>query len=232
MAADDYDDDLPAWATQSGEPTIDDIVQMAADDGIELTPGDAAEEEAEDDNPEGRAAILTVIPTSTTNPARPRTIAAGYDSRTQTLSVLFRGDSGGSNEGQPYNYYGVSPREWQNFRGAISKGVFIRLYLDGKERGWAAIDSALYDQVVAYAEALQRIQKGVQTGQSPHSARRKRAVATVLFNQKADTLGVPKKSLARVLGYQHGNIGGTGRRRQDKQLDEAVASFYKNRSRP
>lgn len=208
-------------------PTPEDIEEQAAEAGIELTPGD----DEDGDNPEGRAAVLSVIPTSTTDPERPRTIAAGYDRRTQTLSVLFRPNSGGSNVGGPYNYYGVTPKEWQNFRAAISKGVFIRLYLDGKERGWASIDSALYDQVVAYAEALQKIQKGVQTGQSPRSARRKKAVATVLFNKQAESLGHPKKSLAAALGYKHGNLGGTARKRMDKQLDDAVAAFYKNRGK-
>lgn len=229
MAADDYDEMLPEWAAAAGVDPLADIVQAAEGEGIELTPGDEDDGDGDGDNPEGRAAVLTVIPTSTTDPSRPRTIAAGYDRNSQTLSVLFRANSGGQNTGQPYNYYGVSAKEWQNFRGAISKGVFIRLYLDQKDRGWAAIDSALYDQVVAYAQALQNIQKGVQTGQSPHSSRRKRAVAAVLFNKKAETLGQPKKSLAQALGYKHGNIGGTARRRMDKQLDEAVNAYFKNR---
>lgn len=77
---------------------------------------------------EGQMARLTEVPTKSTNPPRPRTRAAGYDSATRTLSVVFR-------DGTPWNYYDVSPLEAANFRRATSKGRFIRLYLDAKRNG-------------------------------------------------------------------------------------------------
>lgn len=76
----------------------------------------------------GQAAPFTQVPTKTTNPARPRTTAAGYDQATHTLTVSFR-------DGTLWNYYEVSPLENANFMRANSKGRFIRLYLDGKPSG-------------------------------------------------------------------------------------------------
>lgn len=89
----------------------------------------ALNEETEAPQPEtGDMARLTEVPTKTTNRARPRTIAAGYDSKTRTLSVIFR-------DGTPWNYYDVTPLEAANFRRANSKGRFIRLYLDARRNG-------------------------------------------------------------------------------------------------
>lgn len=69
------------------------------------------------------------IPTSTSNPSRPRTLAAGYylyvgerakeyaDQR-GTLTVMFR-------DGTFYNYYNVPPGTWQEFKSSISKGPML-----------------------------------------------------------------------------------------------------------
>ena len=80
-------------------------------------------------NDQGPAAI-TVRPTSTTNPRRPRTIAAGYDPDKQTLTVIFR-------DGAFYNYYNVGRAAWDGFKAAPSKGRYIRQFLDRKPRGYA-----------------------------------------------------------------------------------------------
>jgi len=85
-----------------------------------------AEDSAE--RTKGELAELTDSPTSTTNPQRPRTYAAGYNSKTRTLSVVFR-------DGTPWNYYEVTPLEWGNFLRSKSKGRFIKLYLDAKPYG-------------------------------------------------------------------------------------------------
>ena len=61
------------------------------------------------------AVELTDIPTSSTNYARPRTVAAGYDPDTQTMTVVFR-------DGTFYNYYEVTQGEWINFSASFSKG--------------------------------------------------------------------------------------------------------------
>jgi hypothetical protein len=82
----------------------------------------------EDESP----AELTVVPTSTINPERPRTVAAGYDKQEQKITVVFR-------DGTYYNYYQVSPSEWQAFKARVSKGRYIYSYLDSKPRGPADI---------------------------------------------------------------------------------------------
>lgn len=69
------------------------------------------------------------IPTSTSNPSRPRTLAAGYylyvgerakqySDRRGKLTVMFR-------DGTFYNYYDVPPGVWQEFKSSISKGTML-----------------------------------------------------------------------------------------------------------
>lgn len=112
-------------------------------------------------------ADITVSPTSTTNPARPRTVAAGYDSQRKVLTTIFR-------DGTFYNYYGVSGLEWGNFKRARSKGRFIRLYLDGKTRGTAstgAIPEAHQELLYKVARTAQVMKGGYQKGQKVGSKR-------------------------------------------------------------
>ena len=82
----------------------------------------------EDEGP----AELSVVPTSTINPERPRTVAAGYDKENKKITVVFR-------DGTYYNYYQVDPNEWQAFKARVSKGRYIYNYLDSKPRGPADI---------------------------------------------------------------------------------------------
>jgi hypothetical protein len=58
------------------------------------------------------------IPTSTSNFKRPRTLAAGYDPNTGTVTVVFR-------DGTFYNYYGISSGTWRTFRESYSKGPML-----------------------------------------------------------------------------------------------------------
>ena len=83
-----------------------------------------------DDSP----AEMSLVPTSTINPERPRTVAAGYDKNEQKITVVFR-------DGTFYNYYEVPPREWQSFKAVVSKGRYIYSYLDSKPRGPADVSS-------------------------------------------------------------------------------------------
>ena len=70
-------------------------------------------------------ARLTDIPTSSTNAARPRTVAAGYDAQRKVVTVMFR-------DGTLFNYYNVEPGTWQNFQSSVSKGrPWLNLYGDG-----------------------------------------------------------------------------------------------------
>jgi hypothetical protein len=96
-------------------------------------------------------APLTVVPTSTSNPERPRTVAAGYDRTTKTLTVVFR-------DGTYYNYYDIPPVMWQEFKQRKSKGKYIYMYLDNYARGPADISN-----IPDYArEALYRITRTSQ----------------------------------------------------------------------
>lgn len=88
-------------------------------------------------------APLTVIPTSTSNLKRPRTVAAGWQANPDNpklgkLTVLFR-------DGTYYNYYDVSESEWLRFKVAPSKGPLLNPrpvpgFLMYKQRGEATTD--------------------------------------------------------------------------------------------
>ena len=93
-------------------------------------PGSYGAQTDEDESP----APLTVVPTSTTNIDRPRTVAAGYDEQEEKITVVFR-------DGTFYNYYEVTPSEWTAFKSRVSKGQYIYKYLDFKPRGPADVNS-------------------------------------------------------------------------------------------
>jgi hypothetical protein len=134
---------------------------------------------------QGAPAPITEVPTSTTDPNRPRTVAAGYAPTTRTLTVVFR-------DGTFYNYYEVDGRTWQNFKRARSKGRFILVYLDSKPRGPADV-STLSGPA---RETLYRLSR---TGQIKKQGVTGRQSAT----SKRGGRGT----------YKPGNLGGTGRKR-------------------
>jgi hypothetical protein len=100
------------------------------EDGELVVPGYKGPQEGESN----AAAPLSVVPTSSTDPSRPRTVAAGYDRVREVLTVVFR-------DGTFYNYYEVRPTEWQDFKRRVSKGQYIYKYLDFKPRGPANVRS-------------------------------------------------------------------------------------------
>jgi hypothetical protein len=104
-------------------------------------------DELEDASP----ADLTLVPTSTTNPQRPRTVAAGYDEDEEKLTVVFR-------DGTFYNYYEVNKNEWAAFKANRSKGAIIAQMLDFKPRGPADV-SSLSKQA---QQAFYRYSRGAQ----------------------------------------------------------------------
>lgn len=67
--------------------------------------------------------LLPYQPTPTINPGRPRTLAAGYDERSQTLRIKFR-------DGEIYEYYQVPPSVWWKFQRAASPGRYINTTLN------------------------------------------------------------------------------------------------------
>lgn len=104
-------------------------------------------------------APITISPTSTTNPDRPRTVAAGYDPAQQKLTVIFR-------DGTYYNYFEVTAAEWKAFRAIRSKGKYIREVLDwGRPRGVAdvaTIPTFARDTVYRFLRTGQTFRNGVQ----------------------------------------------------------------------
>lgn len=138
----------------------------------------------------GDPAKLSEIPTSTIDPSRPRTVAAGYDASRQTLTVVFR-------DGTYYNYYDVSQLEWSNFKRAHSKGRFILTYLDYKARGVAdvaSLPSAARAALYKITRTGQFVRKGVTGAQT--AASRKAYVSRYAKGQKT---------------YRPGNLGGSTR---------------------
>jgi len=90
-------------------------------------------------------AEITDVPTSSTDVLRPRTLAAGYDSDREVLTVVFR-------DGTVWNYTGVTPGEWRGFSASLSKGKLLvkGSVLDGKSFGPASLtdlDPSIYAQI-------------------------------------------------------------------------------------
>jgi hypothetical protein len=78
---------------------------------------------------------LLSVETSTSNPDRPRTLAAGYDAKSGVLFVRFRGAKLADQVFAPgvgYEYYNVSQLEWDNFRNSASPGTYINDVLNDK----------------------------------------------------------------------------------------------------
>lgn len=69
---------------------------------------------------------ISVAPTRTSNPGRPRTVAMGYDYGTDTLRVVFR-------EGAVYDYFDVTTAEWWRMKRSASPGRFINRVLADHE---------------------------------------------------------------------------------------------------
>lgn len=64
-------------------------------------------------------------------PRRPRTKAAGYDSRSKTVRILFaEGESWTSLDGAIYEYYGVPANVWRMVRRNVSTGRTINRTLN------------------------------------------------------------------------------------------------------
>lgn len=143
------------------------------------------------------AVMLTDVPTSSTNYSRPRTVAAGYDPSTQTMTVVFR-------DGTFYNYYEVAPTEWAAFYASYSKGApwLNRGFPNGKQ----AADGLFINKPRGYAdvnalpagvqEQLYRVSRANQLVKQPKSRKGRYA---------------PGKQLASQPGIRKGRGGGIAR---------------------
>jgi hypothetical protein len=124
----------------------------------EFVPGYSGPQNEEDTSP----APLTLVPTSTTNPQRPRTVAAGYDEDEEKLTVMFR-------DGTLYNYYEVDANEWAAFKANRSKGAIIYRMLDFKPRGYAdesSMSKGAREAFYRYSRGVQVVKEGKGKGQT------------------------------------------------------------------
>lgn len=78
--------------------------------------------EQDSESNRGGPVNISVAPTRTSDPGRPRTVAMGYDHATDVLRVVFR-------EGAVYDYFGVSTQEWWRMKRTASPGKFINRVL-------------------------------------------------------------------------------------------------------
>jgi hypothetical protein len=151
---DDYWEDEQGgydYTNRAGQPRYD-------RDGSEIapTPGWAIVTNAQNKGRSRSPAPISLLPTSTINPERPRTVAAGYAQDRAVLTVVFR-------DGTFYNYYEVEESVLDAFKAAHSKGRFILDVLDYYGRGTASMaKSPVYarEQVYRIARTGQLVNDG------------------------------------------------------------------------
>lgn len=108
-------------------------------------------------------AELTDIPTSSLNAARPRTVAAGYDESRRVLTVVFR-------DGTVWNYFNVTPGQWQNFHASVSKGrpwLNDQLFGRGEPADMTSLNPAIYAQVYNAARRAQVQYRSIRQYKGP-----------------------------------------------------------------
>lgn len=163
------------------------------------------------------AFIQRDVPTSSTNYARPRTVAAGYDASRQTMTVVFR-------DGTFYNYYEVTQSEWDAFRASYSKGnpwlnkrnsnqasdgLFV-----GKPRGDAGDMSQIDPEIRA---ALYRVARTYQQQAAPRPGRTTttaRLTSGETVQVRNNTKATIKANKAHKAHVAHTNPATAGRQRR------------------
>ena len=124
------------------------------------TPDEDGNHEFETTNEDRHPAAITVRATSTINPAKPRTLRAGYEYSTGTLTVIFR-------DGTWWNYYKVPVDLWNGFRTASSKGKYLASSgLDNWDDMGEPNMSAMSPQYVAALGRTRTVQKALGGRQS------------------------------------------------------------------
>lgn len=168
---------------------------------------------------------LYQIPTATTDPERPRTVAAKYEPTDKAIYVVMRPYhmGGGSLRAPVIKYSPMSITDWRNFRAAYSKGRYILLNWDGKVDYEEVSSLGGFDQflvtAVQYAQAQQQARDGLQAGQKETSDIYKKLRRAVADGRKVSDVRLRSDKL-----------GGTGRTRQQKvTLEAAAESFYRNK---
>ena len=185
----------------------------------------AGEYEHSPDDPDLFTGSNYQIPTATTNPERPRTVAAKYEPDQRAVYVVMRPyTSHGTLVTPIIKYEDCSALDWQNFRRSYSKGQFIYQNWDGNKT-WVRAENGGADSFLlsaaSFAEAQQRSRQGTQIGQSTSSSTYKKLQKHIAAGGK----------VTRLQNKSGGKLGGTGRKRnQEKLLNDATAAFYRNKT--
>jgi hypothetical protein len=122
-------------------------------------------------------AKLELKGTSTINPQNPRTIAAGYDNNTGTMTVVFP-------KNVWWNYYNVPEAVWLDFKAAYSKGRFLR------SNGF---DSGVYDMGAVDMGNMSSRQRSTLNTVARDAARMQQL--TRGLQRQGETRGVPNVPL-------------------------------------
>lgn len=110
------------------------------------------------------------IPTATSQPWRPRTVAAGYDGVRGILTLMFR-------DGTLYNYYEITPSMWATFKSLPTKWRYIADVLDAMPRGYAntaSVDRRVLDLMYQTSRAAQILRRGASIYPSKTTAKKRR----------------------------------------------------------
>jgi hypothetical protein len=114
----DYFGGKRSYVTQPGRPvmpSVSDIMESVKSNNTILddlmSPTAAEDKDFEMDT--------RMQTTTSSNPAKPRTLQAGYDYASGTMTVVFR-------DGTWWEYKGVPPELWDGFKSAESKGKYLR----------------------------------------------------------------------------------------------------------
>lgn len=131
------------------------------------------------------------VPTATSNPERPRTVAAAFEDGRSIITVVFR-------DGTIYNYYNCTRDLWDRFKAATNKGQFILSDLDSLPRGPANMSQIPEElRIVAYGRFRgEQVRQAKAGGWQPRTRARYYDISKAKANGKnpADYKMVRRKS--------------------------------------
>ena len=125
-------------------------------------------------------AKLELKGTSTINPQNPRTIAAGYDRESRTMTVVFP-------KNVWWNYYDVPEEVWLDFKAAYSKGRFLRAN---------GFDSGTYDMGPVDMSKMSSRQRATLNTVAQDAARMQQM--TLGLQRQGETRGVQKVPITEL----------------------------------
>jgi len=164
------------------------------------------------------AVALSDIPTSSTNYKRPRTVAAGYDPNTGTLTVVFR-------DGTFWNYNNVPESVWIKFHDAFSKGPMLnhRSRTQGFEGDLLSYDHGPADMSALSPEAQEFLYRVARTSQIKYADKGNRGV-----NQNTRPLSQPRLGKSGTV-KQNATVAGILAKGVNKNAGKNTATANKPR---